>query len=182
MTILDAWPFLILPHLFKGEVFCEKWRWHKWMEGERDGGKGHMRQGLQHGRRQQRCNEDHDRHHQGVMLQQLRGWERGESLRQRMGDNQRRADPTPDSACLIYCSLLVYSSAHLHLKDAKQSNSTLHAVLNNLGIRGWQQQAVQRWGCATRAGETWDAATSTVYKQDMAAKEKRIHCKNSLPP
>lgn len=33
-----------LPHLFIGEAFYEKWRWYKRMEGERDGGKDHLRQ------------------------------------------------------------------------------------------------------------------------------------------
>lgn len=38
----------------------------------------------------------------------------------------------PDSAGLIYSPIsVVCSSANLNLKDAKQSNCTLHAVLNN---------------------------------------------------
>lgn len=33
-----------LPHLFKGEGFCEKWRWYKRMEGLMEGDEDHLRQ------------------------------------------------------------------------------------------------------------------------------------------
>lgn len=130
------------------------------------------------GRGQQRCNEDCDWHQPGVMLHQLRGWEREEKVSQTKNgawNNQGKADPTPGSAGLIYSLLfLVYSSANLS-PEKMQSSPTAHCTL--FFTTGYTGVTAADCVAATRAGETWDPATSRVCKQDMAAREVCVLCK-----
>lgn len=120
-------------HLFTGEALGEKWRWYRVTEGGEGGKRGPPEtENLLCGRGQQRCNEDWDRHQPGVMLHQLRGWEREEKVSQTKNgawNNQGKADPTPGSAGLIYSLLfLVYSSANLS-PEKMQSSPTAHCTL-----------------------------------------------------
>lgn len=157
-------------HLFTGEALGEKWRWYRVTEGEREANEDHLRQRISY------VGEDN----RGVMRIVIDisqescyiSWEaereRRRFLRQRMGHEITREKQIPRLALPVWFIpffFLFIAAQTFHQKRCKAVRPHIARCSLQLGI------------VVTRAGETWDPATSRVCKQDMAAREVCVLCK-----
>lgn len=133
------------------------------------------------GNGQQGCNKAPDRHLTGVTLLYLKGWDSEEDP----WESVKQAGKKKKN--ILHLTLLdsftqTCSSQHTSSGEwCKPAPCTVRGVVNRWGNRDDSGRRRKRHGFLTKAGETWDPATSPVYKQDMAAREAIVQCYNSLP-